>query len=182
MTLEGLKDLLQNKINCSDTSLNSMASALACIREAIAEREELKNDIECFEAMKDGVTIRIGDMAAEREALKATVERCRELGEEWKNKEVEGWHLSKYAETVDMTRAEAYHECSEGLLEALDPPGEGEPKKTGEEVEFFHSCRQKSCDHCVSQEEGRHYCLLHGVAVKNMDIKCCAAWTPGEGE
>lgn len=30
----------------------------------------------------------------------------------------------------------------------------------------------KSCDNCNAQE-GRHYCLLHGVQVKNMDIKRC---------
>lgn len=34
------------------------------------------------------------------------------------------------------------------------------------------------CDECDSQEEGRHYCLLHGVEVKNMDIMTCDDWTP----
>jgi len=32
----------------------------------------------------------------------------------------------------------------------------------------------KTCDDCESQEEGRHYCLLHGKAMKNMDIKGCS--------
>lgn len=29
-----------------------------------------------------------------------------------------------------------------------------------------------TCDDCVSQE-CRHYCLLHGESVKNMDIMTC---------
>jgi hypothetical protein len=36
-----------------------------------------------------------------------------------------------------------------------------------------------SCDFCDSQE-GRHYCLLHGVSFKNMDIQRCADWEPRE--
>jgi hypothetical protein len=32
-----------------------------------------------------------------------------------------------------------------------------------------------SCDTCSSQE-GRHYCLLHGMIVKNMDIVKCCDW------
>jgi hypothetical protein len=35
----------------------------------------------------------------------------------------------------------------------------------------------KSCDSCRSQEEGLHYCLLHSMPVKNMDIVKCADWT-----
>jgi hypothetical protein len=38
----------------------------------------------------------------------------------------------------------------------------------------------KSCDTCESQEEGRHYCLLHGVVIKNMDIKRCEFWSRDE--
>ncbi len=33
-----------------------------------------------------------------------------------------------------------------------------------------------SCDFCESQEEGGHYCLLHGIFVKNMDRKRCNDW------
>ena len=33
----------------------------------------------------------------------------------------------------------------------------------------------RSCDFC-SYQEGRHYCLLHGEPVKNMDISRCADW------
>ena len=36
----------------------------------------------------------------------------------------------------------------------------------------------ETCDQCDSQEEGRHYCLLHGVEVKNMDLMTCADWQP----
>jgi len=39
----------------------------------------------------------------------------------------------------------------------------------------------KSCDTCESQE-GRHYCLLHGVMVKNMDMKRCDFWSVDEEE
>ncbi len=34
---------------------------------------------------------------------------------------------------------------------------------------------KKSCDNCAAQE-GRHYCLLHGVQVKNMDAVRCEDW------
>ncbi len=37
---------------------------------------------------------------------------------------------------------------------------------------------QKSCDGCAAQE-GRHYCLLHGVQIKNMDAVRCADWEGG---
>ena len=30
-----------------------------------------------------------------------------------------------------------------------------------------------SCDHCESQEEGLHYCLLHSIGIKNMDLMRC---------
>lgn len=30
----------------------------------------------------------------------------------------------------------------------------------------------KLCDNCIYQE-GNHYCLLHSVSVKNMDIVAC---------
>jgi len=33
----------------------------------------------------------------------------------------------------------------------------------------------KSCDFCRHQE-GRHYCLLHGTVVKNMDTVKCDEW------
>lgn len=29
------------------------------------------------------------------------------------------------------------------------------------------------CDECRSQEEGRHYCLLHSEPMENMDISNC---------
>ncbi len=35
--------------------------------------------------------------------------------------------------------------------------------------------RQKSCDFCRHQE-GKHYCLLHDMIVKNMDIFRCEDW------
>ena len=31
---------------------------------------------------------------------------------------------------------------------------------------------EPTCDDCDSQE-GRHYCLLHGIQVKNMDLMRC---------
>ena len=31
---------------------------------------------------------------------------------------------------------------------------------------------QESCDQCQNQE-GRHYCLLHSITVKNMDTLRC---------
>lgn len=34
----------------------------------------------------------------------------------------------------------------------------------------------ESCDHCASQEDGGHYCLLHSEQVKNMDTVCCDDW------
>ena len=47
---------------------------------------------------------------------------------------------------------------------------------------LLKSTPTKSCDTCESQEEGRHYCLLHGVQVKNMDIVRCTDWSQDEGE
>ena len=41
---------------------------------------------------------------------------------------------------------------------------------------LIKATRTKSCDTCESQE-GRHYCLLHGVQVKNMNIKRCIFWS-----
>jgi hypothetical protein len=38
----------------------------------------------------------------------------------------------------------------------------------------------ESCDTCASQE-GRHYCLLKGVSIKNMDITVCDEWTKTKG-
>lgn len=32
---------------------------------------------------------------------------------------------------------------------------------------------QPTCDRCKYQEDGRHYCLLHSIQVKNMDIMRC---------
>lgn len=37
-----------------------------------------------------------------------------------------------------------------------------------------------SCDFCASQEEGRHYCLLHGIPVTDMNITTCPDWTAKE--
>lgn len=42
-------------------------------------------------------------------------------------------------------------------------------------------CWFNSCDYCNSQEDGGHYCLLHGEQMKNMDIVKCDDWTPKEG-
>lgn len=33
-----------------------------------------------------------------------------------------------------------------------------------------------SCDNCVAQEEGRHYCLLHGRVMRDMDTVTCEDW------
>ena len=33
-----------------------------------------------------------------------------------------------------------------------------------------------SCDHCIHQEAGGHYCNFRGEAMKNMDIKRCGAF------
>lgn len=37
----------------------------------------------------------------------------------------------------------------------------------------------KSCDNCRSQE-GRHYCRLWGLTMKNMDTKHCNEWQTKE--
>ena len=36
---------------------------------------------------------------------------------------------------------------------------------------------KRCCDNCEGQEDGRHYCLTHGEAVKNMDLCACVEWT-----
>ena len=42
----------------------------------------------------------------------------------------------------------------------------------GSAVMLYDASASKSCDECASQE-GRHYCLLHGITLKNMDtIRC----------
>ena len=38
--------------------------------------------------------------------------------------------------------------------------------------EAIGDCRTLTCDDCDSQE-GRHYCLLHSIQVKNMDLMRC---------
>ncbi len=39
-------------------------------------------------------------------------------------------------------------------------------------VAFRDATWEESCDECAHQE-GRHYCLLHSISVKNMDaIRC----------
>ena len=35
---------------------------------------------------------------------------------------------------------------------------------------------ERSCDQCDCQEDGGHYCLLHGVQMKNMNIMTCDDW------
>ena len=35
----------------------------------------------------------------------------------------------------------------------------------------------RPCDECDAQEDSKHYCLLHGESVKNMDVVCCDEWT-----
>jgi hypothetical protein len=40
-------------------------------------------------------------------------------------------------------------------------------------VKLFDSTWEESCDECAHQE-GRHYCLLHSVAIKNMDTVRCS--------
>jgi hypothetical protein len=34
---------------------------------------------------------------------------------------------------------------------------------------------EESCDNCINQE-GRHYCLLYGCQMKNMDTIRCGDW------
>ena len=36
---------------------------------------------------------------------------------------------------------------------------------------------EHSCDTCASQDEGRHYCLLRGEPVKNMNMMICHDFT-----
>lgn len=38
-----------------------------------------------------------------------------------------------------------------------------------------------SCDDCYGQGEDRHYCDLHGIPVKNMNVTICRDWQPEEG-
>lgn len=33
-----------------------------------------------------------------------------------------------------------------------------------------------SCDRCKHQEEGKHYCLLHEMTMKNMEGFACGEW------
>lgn len=33
-----------------------------------------------------------------------------------------------------------------------------------------------SCDNCIAQEDGGHYCLLYGTTVLDMDVTTCADW------
>ena len=42
-------------------------------------------------------------------------------------------------------------------------------------VVVFHFARSgETCDDCIYQEtETRHYCLLHSIPVRNMDISAC---------
>lgn len=46
-----------------------------------------------------------------------------------------------------------------------------------EVVLFKVSNWESSCDNCTSQEEGRHYCCLYSVVIKNMDIWRCADYS-----
>jgi hypothetical protein len=42
--------------------------------------------------------------------------------------------------------------------------------------EAIGDCRTLTYDNCDSQE-GRHYCLLHGIQVKNMELMRCGDFT-----
>ena len=45
-----------------------------------------------------------------------------------------------------------------------------------EAVDWAHSC-----DYCKAEERpGVHYCLLHGIEVKDMDRTTCAEWVGRE--
>ena len=46
---------------------------------------------------------------------------------------------------------------------------------------YIESHFNLSCDDCKSQE-GRHYCLLYGLEIKNMDIHVCDDIEVKEGE
>jgi len=46
---------------------------------------------------------------------------------------------------------------------------------------YLAESTDKTCDTCDSQE-GRHYCLLYGVDVKNMDIMVCDDWIEEGGK
>jgi hypothetical protein len=48
-------------------------------------------------------------------------------------------------------------------------------KKAGHPI-LLKATNIKQCDNCESQE-GRHYCLLYGVQVKNMDVARCRFWS-----
>ena len=42
---------------------------------------------------------------------------------------------------------------------------------------MFESWDDRVCDNCKSQEAlSRHYCLLHSVSCRDMDVKRCKDW------
>lgn len=47
---------------------------------------------------------------------------------------------------------------------------------SGGVVGLLGATATKSCDSCDSQE-GRHYCLLHSIQIKNMDTVRCKDWS-----
>lgn len=49
-------------------------------------------------------------------------------------------------------------------------------ERTSEYHLRFAAIWDGTCDGCKSQEEGRHYCLLHGITVRNMDLTTCDDW------
>lgn len=32
---------------------------------------------------------------------------------------------------------------------------------------------ERSCEDCIGIEDGHHYCLIHGIVIKNADIMRC---------
>lgn len=50
-----------------------------------------------------------------------------------------------------------------------------EDPHTGQPIIFLATDWLTSCDNCASQE-GRHYCLLHGQPMRDMDTITCPDW------
>ena len=48
------------------------------------------------------------------------------------------------------------------------------------EVKLIPAKEEESCDYCIAQEAGKHYCLLHTREVKNMNTVRCRDWVDVE--
>lgn len=74
---------------------------------------------------------------------------------------------------MNLNDLDTYKKSTENVLNLL-----AEDKNIKREFREIFGGKRESCETCVAQE-GRHYCLLHGKFVKNMDITKCKDW---EGE